>query len=426
MQSPTPPGQERLSPRHLLPMGGLGFASGLPLYLSFFTLQQWLAESYVSLRTIGGAALVGLPYLLKFLWAPLFDRAPPGPLARLGRRRGWMLPIQAALTLSIVALAQYDPVHALAAVFATACLVAFCSASQDIVIDAWRIERFAPAHQAAALGAYSWGYRIAMLCSGAGAIWIAARLGWHASLLIMAGLSLLGPGLALRLREPALALPAADDRGSGWRAAMQRRVVAPFAELLGRRDAWAMILFVLLANLGTQLADSMAYPFYHALGFAPTAVAGANGVPSLAAALAGAAASGFLVARFGLGRSLILTACVQMLSILLYVALARSGPVLPLLFAKVTLEGFAEVLAATTFATYLSRLCSLDYTATQFALLSSLAPVAWRTLGGATGILAERLGWEAFYLLTVAACLPGIAVMLVLLRRHPGGVPARR
>ncbi len=414
--------RDRLSPRLLLQMGGLGFASGLPLYLTFFTLQQWLSESHVSLRTIGGAALVGLPYLLKFLWAPLLDRLPPGPLARLGRRRGWMLPIQGALSLSIVVLAQYDPVQALAGVFATACVLAFFSASQDIVIDAWRIESFAPALQAAALGAYSWGYRIAMLCSGAGAIWLAARLGWHRSLLVMAGLSLVGPSLALAVREPAIA---AEATGIGWRMALRRRVTDPFRDLLGRRDAWLMILFVLLANLGTQLADSMAYPFYHALGFAPTAVASANGVPSLAAALAGAAASGLLVARLGLGRSLILTACVQMLSILLYVALAGAGAQFALLFAKVTLEGFAEVLAATTFATYLSRLCSLDYTATQFALLSSLAPVAWRTLGGTTGFLADWLGWTGFYLLTVAACLPGIAIMLVLLRRHPGGVPAR-
>lgn len=413
----------RLPARSLGLMGGLGFASGLPLYLTFFTLQQWLSESHVSLRTIGGAALVGLPYLLKFLWAPLLDRLPPGPLAQLGRRRGWMLPIQSALTISIVVLARYDPAHALAMVFATACLLAFLSASQDIVIDAWRIESFAPRLQAAALGAYSWGYRIAMLCSGAGAIWIAARIGWHDALLVMAGLSLLGPMLALLVPEPAAGTQAVE---ASWRQALRHRVVDPFRDLLGRRDAWLMILFVLTANLGTQLADTMAYPFYHALGFPPTAVASANGVPSLVAALAGAAASGLLVARLGLGRSLILTACVQMASILLYVALARYGAVSSLLFAKVTLEGFAEVLAATTFGTYASRLCSLQYTATQFALLSSLAPVAWRTLGGTTGFLAQGLGWTWFFLLTVAACLPGILVMLVLLRRHPGGVPAPR
>ncbi|MGI4947046.1 MAG: AmpG family muropeptide MFS transporter, partial [Janthinobacterium lividum] len=412
--------RERIDPRRLLLMGGFGFASGLPLYLTFFTLQQWLSESHVSLRTIGTAALVGLPYLLKFLWAPLLDRLPAGPTRALGRRRGWMLPIQLLLTLTIVAMSLCRPTEALGPIFAAACVLAFLSASQDIVIDAWRIETFTAHLQAAALGAYSWGYRIAMLVSGAGAIWIAARIGWHRALLSMAGLSLAGPVLALLAQEPVLPPP---DTGRGWRHALQTRVVDPFRDLLGRPDAWIVIAFVLVFNLGTQLADTMAYPLYHALGFAPTAVATANGIPSLGAALAGAAASGVLVARIGLGRSLILSACVQMSSILLYLVLVQSGPVFGLLFAKVTLEGFAEVLAATTFATYLSRLCSLDYTATQFALLSSLAPVAWRTLGGTTGYLAQGMGWTGFYLLAVSACLPGILIMLVLLRRYPGGLP---
>ncbi len=418
---PADSATETIAPRRLALMGGLGFSSGLPLYLTFFTLQQWLSESHVSLRTIGTAALIGLPYLLKFLWAPLIDRTPPGGLRRLGRRRGWMLPIQLLLTLTILAMSVCQPAHALWPVFAAACLLAFFSASQDIVIDAWRIETFPGRLQAAALGAYSWGYRIAMLCSGAGAIWLAARLGWHRALVGMAGLSLVGPVLALLAPEPAL--PARPDTGRGWRHALRSRVVEPFRDLLGRADAVIVIAFVLVFNLGTPLAATMAYPLYHALGFAPTAVAAANGVPSLCAALAGAATSGLLVARIGLGRSLILSACVQMSSILLYLVLVQAGPAFPVLFAKVTLEGFAEVLAATTFATYLSRLCSLDYTATQFALLSSLAPVAWRTLGGSTGFLAERLGWAGFYGLTVAACLPGILIMLVLLRRHPGGLP---
>lgn len=404
-------------------IGGFGFASGLPLYLTFFTLQQWLSESHISLRAIGAAALIGLPYLLKFLWAPLLDRRPFELLHRLGRRRGWMLPIQALLTLAIIAMANCEPTHGLLPLVCAAMSLAFFSASQDIVIDAWRIETFPVRLQAAALGAYTWGYRIAMLCSGAGAIWIAAKGGWHLALLVMAALSLVGPLLALLAPEPFLAPTIAT--GSGWSHALQTRVVAPFRDLLGRPGSWIVIAFVLVFNLGTQLADTMAYPLYHALGFAPTSVAAANGIPSLCAALAGAAASGLLVARIGLGRSLILCACVQMCSILLYVALVQAGPVFPMLFAKVTLEGFAEVMAATTFATYLSRLCSLDYTATQYALLSSLAPVAWRTLGGTTGFLAQGFGWTGFYLLTVAACLPGILIMLVLLRRFPGGLPPK-
>ncbi|MBE7212330.1 MAG: MFS transporter [Gluconacetobacter diazotrophicus] len=401
-------------------IGGFGFASGLPLYLTFSTLQQWLSESHVSLRAIGGAALIGLPYLLKFLWAPILDRRLGGPGARLGRRRGWMLPVQLLLVLTVVGMSFARPAASLAPLFASACLLAFLSATQDILIDAWRIESYPPARQAAALGAYTWGYRIAMLCSGAGAIWLAARFGWHRSMLVMAALALLGPVLCLLAPEP---VPPPDEPPRSWRDTLDRRIAAPFRDLLGRRDAVPMVGFVLVFNLGTQLADTMAYPFYHALGFPPTAVASANGLPSLAAALAGAAASGLLAARIGLGRALILCACVQMASLGLYLLLSRVGPVFPALLAKVTLEGFAEVLAATTFATYLSRLCSRGYTATQYALLSSLAPVAWRTLGGTTGFLAEGLGWSGFFILAIAACLPGIALMLFLLRRHPAGLP---
>ncbi len=411
-----------IGPRGFALMGGFGFASGLPLYLTFFTLQQWLSESHVSLRTIGSAALIGLPYLLKVLWAPLIDRVAPGPLGRLGRRRGWMLPIQLLLTLTLAGMSFCHPARALWPLFATACLLAFLSASQDITIDAWRIESFPARLQAAALGAYTWGYRIAMLASSSGAILIAARAGWHASLLSMAALSLLGPVLALAAPEPRL-VPAGPVRG-GWRGALRSRVIEPFRDLLGRPGAPIVVLFVLLFNLGTQLADTMAFPFYRRLGFPATAVAAANGIPLLVAALAGAATSGVLVSRIGIGRTIVLSACVQMLSIGLYLALLGSGPVFAVLLAKVMVENFAEGLAQTSFAAYLSRLCSLRYTATQYALLSSLAPVAWRTLGGTTGFLAEGLGWRGFFLLTVAACLPGIALMLLLLRRHAEGVPA--
>ncbi len=409
-----------IAPRGLALMGCFGFASGLPLYLTFFTLQQWLSESHVSLRTIGAASLIGLPYLLKFLWAPVLDRSPPPPFRRLGRRRGWMLPIQLLLTLTIVGMSLCHPDRLLWPLFAAACGLAFLSASQDIVIDAWRIESFPGPAQAAALGAYTWGYRIAMLCSSAGAIGLAARAGWHAALLAMALLSLAGPVLAILAREPPRT---PSDGAAGWRIGLRRQFVEPFRDLLGRASAPLVIGFVLVFNLGTQLADTMAYPFYHRLGLSPASVAATNGVPLLFAALAGAACSGLLAGRIGLGRTLVLSACLQMLSIGLYLGLLGTGPLVAMLLAKVMVENFAEGLAQTSFAAYLSRLCSLKYTATQFALLTSLAPVAWRTLGGTTGYMAEGLGWTGFYLLTVAACLPGIVIMLVLLRRYPGGLP---
>ena len=404
-------------------MGLLGFASGLPIYLTFFTLQQWMSESGVSLRAIGLTASIGLPYLLKFLWAPLLDRLPPGLLAGVGRRRGWLLPLQAALTGSILLMAASDPHRHPVGLVLAALLLAFFSASQDVVIDAWRIESFGPRLQAAALGCYVWGYRIAMQVSGAGAIFLAGRLGWHGAYAAMAACSLLGPVATLLVREPLRA--ARSDPPAGWEQQLKARVVAPLRDLLGRPGSGLVVAFVLLFNLGTQMADTMAAPFYHALGFSRNAVALANGLPALAAALLGAAASAFCVARYGGSRTLIISAMVQMASMGLYLALYRIGPQTAMLVAKVTLEGFAEALATTTFLTYLSRLCSAEYTATQYALLSSMAPIAWRTLGGGTGVAAQALGWPTFFSGAILCALPGILIMLTLMRRYPSGLPPR-
>ncbi len=415
----------------LVTMGLLGFASGLPILLTFFTLQQWMSESGVSLRAIGLTASIGLPYLLKFLWAPLLDRLPPGSLRALGRRRGWLLPVQAALSLSIVAMALSDPHDRPRVLVLAALSLAFFSASQDVVIDAWRIESFPARLQAAALGCYVWGYRIAMQVSGAGAIWLAGRLSWHGAYLAMATLSLLGPLTVMFAREPVrLPVPASPVLASaaprhGWSHELHARVLAPLRDLLGRPGAGWVLAFVLLFNLGTQLADTMAAPFYHVLGFTRNQVALANGLPALAAALGGAAASAILVARLGGSRTLILSALVQMSSMGLYLALVHAGPATGMLLAKVTLEGFAEALAQTTFLTYLSRLCSSEYTATQYALLSSMAPVAWRTLGGATGLMAQGLGWPVFFSTTILCALPGILIMIYLMRRFPSGLPPR-
>ncbi len=404
-------------------MGLLGFASGLPILLTFFTLQQWMSESGVSLRAIGLTACIGLPYLLKFLWAPLLDRLPPGVLATIGRRRGWLLPVQVALTGSILLIAASDPHRHPVGLVLAAVLLAFFSASQDVVIDAWRIESFGPRLQAAALGCYVWGYRIAMQVSGAGAIFLAGRLGWHGAYAAMAACSLLGLLATLLVREPVRV--ARPDAPAGWDQQVQARVVAPLRDLLGRPGSGLVVAFVLLFNLGTQMADTMAAPFYHALGFSRDAVALANGLPALAAALLGAAASALCVARYGGSRTLIIAAMVQMASMGLYLALYRAGPQTSMLLAKVTLEGFAEALATTTFLTYLSRLCSAEYTATQYALLSSMAPIAWRTLGGGTGIAAQALGWPAFFAGAILCALPGILIMLALMRRYPSGLPPR-
>ncbi len=393
-------------------MGGLGFACGLPLPLTGFTLRQWMSEGHVSLAAIGFSATIGLAYTLKFVWSPLLDQIAP-PV--LGRRRGWLLCIQAALALACCLFATFDPVNRPVQLVASAVLIAFCSASQDIVVDAWRIESFPERLQGVALAAYIWGYRLAFLTAGAGAIGLADVIGWHAALLGMAGLAAASMLVTLAATEPER--PARTPLP--MRERLRQSVIEPFLDIWRRPGAVRVIGFVMLFKLGEALAHTMAPSFYRAMGFDRAQVAIATGIPGLAASLLGAAAGGWLILRTGTGRALLLTGFVQMASMTLYFALAVSGGDGRILLAKVMLENFAEALADAAFITYLSSLCDSRFTATQYALLSSLAAVGLRTLGGFSGVLAEALGWTAFYALTIFAAVPAMLIMVSLLRRPP-------
>jgi len=402
--------------RGLLVMLLYGFSAGLPLPLTGFTLRQWFAESNVPLGAIGLTALIGLSYSLKFLWAPVLDHVAP-PVRSLGRRRGWLAPVQVLLGLAIAAMALTDPSRNAAATVIAAVAVAFLSATQDIAIDAYRIESLAPERQGLGLAAYVWGYRIALLVANAGVLFSVARIGWGGAFVAMA--LLMGVGLATTLwlaREP----PPPERRtrtGLGdWIAAA---VVAPFRDFLRRPGAWLILAFVALFKLGEALAGTMTPPFYRALGFSREDVAAVAGVFGLAATLAGVAAGGVLVAAIGTGHALVATGIAQMLSNLMYVALAEAGRSVPMLWAQVGIENATDGLADAAFVAYLSGLTNTAFTATQYALLSSLAALPLRTVSGASGFLAADLGWISFFLLTTAAALPGLAIMLVLLRRFP-------
>ena len=398
-------------------MAAYGFVAGLPLPLSGFTFRLWLSEGGVSLAAIGLTANIGLSYSLKFLWAPILDQtAPPGPLRHLGRRRGWLLAIQPALVLSAVLLALSNPAAAPAAAVAAAALVAFLSASQDIVVDAWRIESFAPRRQGAAMAAYVWGYRAALLVSGSGAIKGADIVGWHVSLLIVAGLIALGPLITLLAPEP---LGVAAAPLANFASRLRRAVVEPLSEFLTRPGATLILAFVALFKLGEAMAGVMTAPFYRSLGFDRNAIAVANFIPSLAATFVGTTAGAWLVARLGVGRALLLTGWVQTAAMAMYVVLAFSAGEVHVLYGTVFTEAFAEGMADAAFITYLSGLCSVAFTATQYALLSSLAAIALRTVGGLSGFLADAAGWKLFYTIAMFAAVPAMLIMLAILRRFP-------
>lgn len=333
------------------------------------------------------------------------------------------MPVQLVLVAAILGLAQTDPRTAPGATALAAVLVAFASASQDILIDALRIETIPQEKQGEGLAAYVWGYHLALLASGAGALLLVEALGWQIALTCMAALPLVGVAAVLATREAPMSLRPAMTMKEEFRTA----IIGPIQNFV-RHPGWLWILlFVALFKLGEALAGGMTAPFYRALGFARTEVATVSGVFGLVATLAGAATGSALVAGLGVGRSLVLTGVTQMLSNLMYVALARAGHSMPMLYAQVGIENFTDGLANTAFLTYLSGLTDIAFTATQYALLSSLAGLPASTLGASSGVLAQALGWERFFMLTTVAALPAMAIMLHLLRRFPpakGGTAA--
>jgi PAT family beta-lactamase induction signal transducer AmpG len=405
----------RWADRRLVVMLALGFSAAVPLPLvAGQVLRQWFTESGMSLAQIGLTALIGLAYANKFLWSPVLDAVRP-PV--LGRRRGWLVMLQVALVAAIAAIAATDPTQGATATVVLAVIVAFLSASQDIVIDAWRIEMMGPSEedQAWGLTAYVWGYRAALLASGAGTLLLVGHVGWNLAYLAAASLMLVGIVATLAGREP----PSPGMVPVGWRARMGASVVGPFIDLAGRRYWFAILAFVALFKLGEALAGIMVTPFYRSEGFTRDDVATVATVFGLAATLVGAVAGAWLVGRIGVGRALILTGVAQMLSNLMYLTLVGGGRDIPMLFAQVGVENFTDGLADAAFLTYLSGLVNRSFSATQYALLSSLAAVPLRTLGASGGVLAAWLGWSWFFVLTTAAALPAMAIMLFLLKRLP-------
>ena len=399
----------------------LGFASGLPLLLTLSTLTFWLAEAKVDLASIGLFALVGLPYTWKFLWSPIIDRVPLPVLSRLfGRRRGWLLLVQCLLAAAIVALGASDPAQGLArmAVFAT--LVAFLSASQDIIIDAYRVELLDERQQGAGAAAIVIGYRLAMLLAGAGALVIAELAGWfwaYASMAACLGLGIVTVLLAPEPRVGAAATAPAADGPAQW---LKQAVVEPFADFFRRNGlstALLILLFIMLYKLGDALLGTMTNPFYVDLGFTKPEVATIVKGYGLVATLLGGFLGGMVVNRRGIVAALWICGIIQMASNLIFVAQAWIGNDLAMLAVTISVENLAGGMGTAAFVAYLSSLCNLSYTATQYALLSSFMAQARTTLSAGGGFLAESMDWISFFLTTTAAAIPGLLLLLWLQRR---------
>ena len=421
--------------RRMLVILFLGFVSGLPLALTLGTLSAWLATVGVDKTTIGLFALVGLPYTLKFLWSPFIDglRVPVlGPL--LGRRRSWAIVTQVALMASVLALGATEPGTQAALTAVIALTVAFFSASQDIVIDAYRVEILAGHEQGAGAAAIQIGYRIGMLVSGAGALYIADFFGWFAAFASMAVLVSVGMATILLNPEPTVGrrAEAGVDRAHGARGAgttgwIEAHVVAPFADFIARGDWPVILLFILLYKFGDAVAGVMANPFYIETGFTLSEIASVSKVFGLGATLAGAVLGGIVVVRLGVLKGLLVCGVLQMLSNLMFAVQAMVGYDIAVLALTVGIENFTGGMGTAAFVAYLSSLCTFAFTATQYALLSSLAAVGRTVLSAAGGWMADQVDWVSFFLLTTIAALPGLALLIWLIRAagEAGTAPAK-
>jgi MFS transporter, PAT family, beta-lactamase induction signal transducer AmpG len=397
----------------------LGFASGLPLLLTFSTLSAWLATAGVSRAAIGAFALVGTPYTLKFLWSPLIDRLPP-PIP-IGRRRGWGLAIQLALVAATLALGSRNPKHELAVMGALSILVAFLSASQDIVIDAYRVEILTPEEQGPGAAMIQAGYRVAMLLSGAGSLIIASRFGWFAAYATMAALLVVGMLVFVFGPEPAPPPETMEQsRARGWEAVriwLATAVTGPFADFM-RRPAWlAIIIFIFGYKLGEAMAGIMATPLYISIGFSLDEIATVSKLVGFAATVVGLFVGGVVTAKLGVMRALILCGILQSAGNLFYVLQAVGGHRLDYLALCVAAENLTGAMAGTALVAYLSGLCSPAFTATQYALLSSVAAVGRTIVGSSGGALAQAFGWVPFFILTTVVTIPAL-VLLLWIARH--------
>lgn len=414
----------------------LGFSAGLPYLLVFSTLSAWLSEAGVSKATIGFFSWVGITFSIKVVWAPVVDRLPlPGLTRRLGRRRSWMLAAQIGVALGLIGMATIGPDHSLAQLAVLAVWVAFASATQDVAVDAFRIESASAEYQGVLAAVYIFGYRVALLVAGAGALYTADIANWETAYLAMAVLMGVGMITVLAVREPAPGgngktveqeqrvvdflsrsahLPATQQRLWAW---FIGAVVCPFSDFFQRNGARALLILALIGlyRLSDITMGVMANPFYLDLGFTKSEIAGVAKVFGFFMLLAGSVLGGLLVVRFGLLRPLLLGAVLVAATNLLFAFLAKTGPEVAMLAVVISADNLSGGLATAVFIAYLSSLTNSAYTATQYALFSSFMTLPAKFLGGFSGVVVEGFGYFSFFVYAAAIGIPAVLLVLYLL-----------
>ncbi len=401
MDIDTSPYLKLFRSRNISVLSLLGFSSGLPLVLTASTLQAWMTVDGVDLRAIGIFSLAGLPYTLKFLWSPLMDRFVP-PL--LGRRRGWIVITQVCIMLGIAGMSLNSPREALWLTGVFALIITFTSASQDIVADAYRSDVLHEKERGLGAAVFVTGYRIAMLVGGAVALILSDRIGWNNTYLLMAGLMITGIAAAFSGQEP--------DVNTSPPKTLQEAVWGPLQDFFSRPAASVILLLIVLYKLCDAYAGTMTTPFLiRGLGFTATDVGTINKGFGLISVIVGAMVGGTLMVRLGLFRSLLIFGILQAVSNLSFILLAWMGKSYGMLIFTVAFENLSGGMGTASFISLLMALCNQRYSATQYALLSSLSALGRTFIAPTSGYVVEGIGWVGFFLITVISSLPGLLLL---------------
>ena len=417
----------------------LGFAAGLPFLLVFGTLSAWLKTAGISETVIGFFSWVGITYSIKVLWAPIVDRAPLPFLDRLlGRRRSWILLAQVGIMFGLVGMASVDPAQNITAMVLFALLVAFSSATQDVALDAYRIESVAKEIQGAMAAMYIGGYRLGVLAAGAGALYLAQYANWSVTYISMAGLMLVGVVTVLFVREPETTINANTQQreqrvvdfleNSAHLPYLLRQpmawfigaVICPFTDFFQRNGSVALLilLFISVFRISDITMGVMANPFYLDRGYTLIEIANVTKFFGFFLTLIGAALGGILVVRFGIMRPLLLGAVMVASTNLLFAMLATMEPDLVMLAVVISADNLSAGLATSAFVAYLSSLTNTAYTATQYALFSSLMTLFPKFLAGFSGIIVDTSGYFYFFVYAAVVGIPAILLVLYLMKRN--------
>jgi PAT family beta-lactamase induction signal transducer AmpG len=386
----------------------MGFSCGLPLLLTLSVLQAWMKEAGVDLTTIGLMSLVGLPYTLKFFWSPVFDRYA---LPFLGRRRGWLLIAQLALMVSLVWLGFSNPADQPELLALAALAVSFFSASQDIVVDAYRREDLPDRELGLGSSLYINGYRIGMLLASGGGLILADHIPFSLVYLIMA-LCLL-PGVITTVLTP-------EPRVMSFPATLRAAVVDPLVEYFNRTDALWILVFILMYKIGDTMAAAMTTPFYLDIGFSKTQIGAVVKLFGFWATIAGTIFGGVAMIRLGIIRSLWIFGILQALSTAGFALLATAGPSLTMLSAVIAFENFSGGMGTSAYAAYMASITDKRFTATQYALLTSLMGIPRVLASAPTGYLATTMGWQSFFIFCTLIALPGLLLLLRISGQRKG------